>query len=247
MAARRQTKLPAPYLRSLRMKDGDAVLPGGYPFSLPWVDAEFELMLDQPVTILMGENGSGKSTLLEAIAVLAGFSTSGGGNWTGGAVSPDAADAEALAAHLVGGWLPKIGEGWFLKAQSFASVSGVMAKDYLAYSHGEGFSELIADRMQSQGLFLLDEPEAALSPRKQAELLRFLSDIQSNGDAQVIMATHSPMLMAVPGAAVLMISHRGIEKVDPRQTDHFRLWSAFTADPDGFVEAVLNDEQSYLI
>ena len=247
MAARRQTGLPAPYLRSLRMKDVGAGLPGGYPFDLPWVTPEFELAFEEPVTILMGENGSGKSTLLEAIAALAGFSTAGGGKWSSGPLDESAADAEALAAHLVGGWLPRIGEGWFLKAQSFAAVSGVMAKDYLSNSHGEGFSELIADRMEGQGLFLLDEPEAALSPRKQAELLRFLSDIQAGGDAQVIMATHSPMLMAVPGAAVLRISHRGVEQVDPRQTDHFKLWSAFTADPAGFVAAALKDELDLLM
>ena len=229
------------------MKDEGAGLPGGYPFTLPWVTPDFELEFEEPVTILMGENGSGKSTLLEAIAALAGFSTEGGGKWAVGDLQEDADNAEALAAHLRGGWLPKIGAGWFLKAQSFAFVSSMLKKDYLAYSHGEGFSELIADRMEGQGLFLLDEPEAALSPRKQAELLRFLSDIQAAGDAQVIMATHSPMLLVVPGATVLMIGRRGIEQVDPRQTDHFKIWSAFTVDPDGFVDAALNDELGLLI
>lgn len=247
MAARRATKLPAPYLRSLRMRDGAATLPPGYPFALPWVSPEFELSLEEPVTILIGENGSGKSTLLEAIAALAGFQTGGGGKWAGGDLDSGAADAEALAAHLVAGWLPKVGEGWFLKAQSFAAVAGVMEKDYLGYSHGEGFSELITDRMEGQGIYLLDEPEAALSPRKQAELLRFLSDIQNGGDAQVVLATHSPILMAVPDAAVLRIDRHGIERVDPRQTDHFRIWSAFTADPDGFVQAVLDDELELLL
>lgn len=229
------------------MRADGSDLPARYPFDLPWVTPEFELELEQPVTVLMGENGSGKSTLLEAIAALAGFPTGGGGHWAGGAPSAEARDAEALAAHLVAGWLPKLTDGWFLKAQGFAAVSEMTERDYLAYSHGEGFSEMIADRMTGQGLYLLDEPEAALSPRKQAELLRFLADIQESGEAQVVLATHSPMLMAVPGADVIRLSHRGCDRVDPRRTDHFRLWSAFTADPDGFVAAVLADDLDSLV
>ena len=92
-------------MRSLRLKDPDAPLPGRYPFSLPWVKEGFELTLVEPVTILMGENGSGKSTLLEAIAALAGFATSGGGNWAGGDLSLEAEDAETLAASMLAGWL----------------------------------------------------------------------------------------------------------------------------------------------
>jgi predicted ATPase len=89
----------------VRLKDPDAPLPGRYPFSLPWVKEGFELTFVEPVTILMGENGSGKSTLLEAIAALAGFATSGGGNWAGGDLSHKAEDAEALAASMLAGWL----------------------------------------------------------------------------------------------------------------------------------------------
>lgn len=246
-AARRDTSLPAPYLRSVHLADPDAEVPDRYPFDLPWVTEDFELTFEQPVTILMGENGSGKSTLLEAIAALAGFSTGGGGNWAGGDPSPDAVDAEALAAVMVAGWLPKVGNGWFLKAQSFAQVAEQTEKDYLAYSHGEGFSEMILDRMSGQGVYLLDEPEAALSPRRQAELLGLLAEIQTTGEAQIILATHSPLLMAVPGADLFRITHRGIDEVDFRDTDHFRLWSSFTADPDGFVAAVISGDLGNLV
>ena len=214
---------------------------------MPWLDPDFELAFEQPVTILMGENGSGKSTLLEAIAHVAGFPTSGGGAWAGAgkAVEGTAAFGQrnwpSIWAPLClrGTWLPKMAQGWFLKAQSFAAVSDQTAKDYLAFSHGEGFGEVIMDRMRGQGVFLLDEPEAALSPKRQAELLAFLADIQNDGSAQVIMATHSPILMAVPGATLLRLGHRDIDEVALRDTDHFRLWAAFAADPEGFVKAAL--------
>ena len=195
----------------------------------------------------MGENGSGKSTLLEALAALAGFTTSGGGAWAGADASREARDSEALAARLRASWLPKVKRSWFLKAQSFASVSGQTVKDCLAYSHSEGFAEVVMDRMTRQGVFFLDEPEAALSPRRQAGLLAFLADIQQSGSAQVVMATHSPILMSVLGATLLHIGYRGIDRVDLRETDLFRLWAAFAADPDGFVAAALFGEIQTLL
>ncbi|MBL4559328.1 MAG: AAA family ATPase [Rhodobacteraceae bacterium] len=101
-----------------------------------------------------------------------------------------------------------------------------------------GLPAAFPDRMAGGGLFVIDEPESALSPRHQAMLLRFLAEIQAEADAQVILATHSPILMAVPGARLWRITHRGMSPTDLRATDHFRLLSAFTADPDGFVAAV---------
>lgn len=247
MVRRRETKLAAPYLRNVRVDAPDEKFPKRYPFDLPWLSPDFEMAFDTPVTILMGENGSGKSTLLEALAVLAGFNTSGGGAWSGGANSDQSSDPSALASRLRAGWLPKVQRGWFLKAQSFAAVSDVTAKDYLSYSHGEGFAEIIVDRMQGQGVYFLDEPEAALSPSRQAELLRFLAGIQNDGTAQVIMATHSPILMAIPGATLLQITHRGIEETTFRETDHFRLWSTFCSTPDDFVAAALSGDLESLI
>lgn len=243
---RRDTRLPAPWLRSIAL-DGDGMDRSVHPFDLPWLTDVFELEFETAVTILMGENGSGKSTLLEAIAALAGFPTSGGDRWRHTAVGPDSGGSDALANRLRAGWLPKVGKGWFLKAQSFAAVSDMTATDYLAMSHGEGFAEVIAERMVGQGIFLLDEPEAALSPRKQVELLRFLGDIEANDDAQVFLATHSPILMAVPGATVLRLSRSGIERIDPRHTDHFRIWQAFAIDPDGFVADIMEGDLGTLI
>ena len=96
-------------------------------------------------------------------------------------------------------------------------------------------------------MYILDEPEAALSPRRQAELLAFLAEIQQSASAQVIMATHSPMLMAVPGAALWRLTHRGLSRVDYRDTDHFRLWQTFTVDPDDFVSRALAGDIDSLV
>ena len=244
----RPTNLPAPYLQAIRLRDDALPLPAHYPFDLPWLDADFALTFDSPVTVLMGENGTGKSTLVEAVAALAGFQVSGGGAWAGDpADQADADDPRALAARLRGAWLPKVGRGWFLRAGSFETVAAMIDGGHLSVSHGEGFLGLIADRMQEQGIYILDEPEAALSPRRQAELLAFLAEIQQSASAQVIMATHSPMLMAVPGAALWRLTHRGLSRVDYRDTDHFRLWQTFTVDPDDFVSRALAGDIDSLV
>lgn len=122
MARGQDTKLPAPYLRSVRFADLEEHMPQGFPFDLPWLTPEFELEFDQPVIILMGENGAEKSTLLEALASLAGFPTSGGRAWASGRPKDEGADA--LAIRLRASWLPRMKKGWFLKAINFSENSG---------------------------------------------------------------------------------------------------------------------------
>jgi predicted ATPase len=244
----RPIRLRAPYLRTLRWRDPEATRTDRYPFTLPFLSDDFEFEFEEPVTILMGENGTGKSTLIETVAALAGFRISGGGAWAGDRADANGADdPRALAAALRAGWLPKVSRGWFLRAGSFETVAGLLQTDHLMVSHGEGFAGLISERMAGQGLYILDEPEAALSPRRQAELLAFLANIQETAEAQVVMATHSPLLMAVPGAALYRLTHRGIARVALRDTDHFRLWQAFTTDPDGFVAAALGGDLDSLV
>lgn len=225
-----------------------------YPFNLPLLrDDDFELEFTQPVTILTGENGSGKSTLIEAIAKLAGYDEAGGGKGYAAVNHSEAIDKNggALVNALRGAWLPKVTRGWFFRAETFFSVARYLDTlnanaDYLSHSHGEGFLRFFDERVQRQGIYFFDEPESALSPRRQLELLRLLADIQKTARAQVIMATHSPILMAVPGADLLGLSRGGIVPVTLRQTAHFRLLRAFCEDPDGFVASALTGDEDML-
>src|SRR6201996_2857498 len=167
----RDINLPAPYLKRLwldaaRVPDREA-----YPFCLPFLADEFSLSFERAITIIVGENGTGKSTLLEGIAALAGYDGAGGGK---GYMPVDHSDAEEvmggeLSDALRASWLPKITNGWFFRAESFFSVAryldsvGSPSADFLSHSHGEGFLRFFEERCQRQGIFIFDEPEAALS------------------------------------------------------------------------------------
>jgi predicted ATPase len=253
MRKNRLTNLPAPYLKRLWVRE-DSVLGEQYPFNLPWLDRNFSLDFTMPVTIIVGENGTGKSTLIEAVAALCGFDEAGGGK---GYLPVDHSRAVERSGALLAGalraaWLPKVTSGWFFRAESFFSVARYLddaarevsaaPPDFLSWSHGEGFVRFFEERMGRQGIYLLDEPESALSPKRQLELLRLLQNIQLTARAQIIMATHSPILMAVPGARLLEISRAGLVDTELRQTQHFRLYQDFTTDPDDFVSRALRDE-----
>lgn len=225
-----------------------------YPFDLPWLDQDFSLDFSTPVTIIVGENGTGKSTLIEAVAALCGYDEAGGGKGYRPVDHSRALDRSGaqLASALRAAWLPKVTAGWFFRAESFFSVARFLDEaareanaappDFLSWSHGEGFVRFFSERMSKQGIYFLDEPESALSPKRQLELLRLLHEIQGSANAQVIMATHSPILMAVPGARLLEITRAGIADIDLRDMRHFKLYKDFTSDPDDFVGRALRDE-----
>ena len=239
--------MPAPYLRRVWLDPELVTDREAYPFCLPFLRDGFELDFDRPITIIVGENGTGKSTLLEGIAVLAGFDVAGGGK---GYMPVDHSESiEVTGGDLSGalraGWLPKITNGWFFRAESFFSVAryldavGSKTADFLSYSHGEGFMRLFDERCQQQGLYIFDEPESALSPARQMEFLKLMHRMEQSTICQVIMATHSPMLMAYPGARLLQLTKYGLEPVTVEQTDHYRVTREFCADPRGFVEAAI--------
>ena len=247
----RPTKLPAPFLKSIRALPENFPENPAYPFNLPWLDPDqFELEFTTPVTIIVGENGTGKSTLIEAIAGLSGYDEAGGGKGYAPVDHSDAKDASGtrLGNALRAAWLPKVTNGWFFRAETFFSVARYLdavnspTADFLSWSHGEGFFRVFEERMSRQGIYFMDEPESALSPKRQLDLLRILDRIQTTAVSQVIMATHSPILMALPGARVLNVTRHGIDQIDFRETSHFRLYQSFTIDPEGFVEDALNDE-----
>lgn len=249
-----QTRLPAPFLRRITVLADKLPQTRDYPFDLPWLNADFELDFTAPVTIIAGENGTGKSTLIEAIAGLCGFDEAGGGMGYRPVDHSHALDQSgtSLADALRGSWLPKVTRGWFFRAESFYSVArylddaaregGGPPPDFLSWSHGEGFIRFFEERVSQQGIYLLDEPESALSPKRQLELLRHLHRIQTGATAQVVMATHSPILMALPGADLLEVTRHGFRKAQLHSIPHFRLYKSFTVDPDDFIAAALRGE-----
>lgn len=249
MPARRRgpIRLKAPYLRRVWLDPERLPETRDYPFSLPILDG-FDLSLTRPITIIVGENGTGKSTLLEGIAALAGFDRAGGGK---GYRPADhslalAADGSDLARAFRASWLPKITDGWFFRAESFYTVARYLddaarepfsgpPPDYLSHSHGEGFLRFFEERCRRQGIFIFDEPESALSPSRQVEFLRLLRRMEDSGIIQVIMATHAPILMAYPGAALLGLTPDGLAPVALEDTAHFGLTREFILDPESFV------------
>jgi predicted ATPase len=248
----RPINLPAPYLRRLWLDPSRIADRAAYPFCLPFLGDDFELGFDRPITIIVGENGTGKSTLLEGIAVLAGYDEAGGGK---GYMPVDHSKAiekmgGELSKALRASWLPKITNGWFFRAESFFSVAryldeaargpgGGPPPDFLSHSHGEGFLRFFEERCQRQGIFIFDEPESALSPARQIEFLKLMRRMEASTICQVVMATHSPMLMAYPNARLLRLTKYGLEPVTVEQTDHYKVMREFCDDPAGFVEGAI--------
>jgi predicted ATPase len=251
--AKRDINLPAPYLKRLwldpeRVPDREA-----YPFCLPFLADDFELQFERAITIIVGENGTGKSTLLEGIAALAGYDEAGGGKGYRTVDHSDALEVMGgeLSDALRASWLPKITKGWFFRAESFFSVARYLDKaarddpfggpppDFLSHSHGEGFLRFFEERCQRQGIFIFDEPESALSPSRQIEFLKLLRQMEDSRICQVIMATHSPMLMAYPNATLLRLTKYGLEPTTVESTDHYKTLREFFDDPRGFVEAAI--------
>lgn len=240
-----ETKLPAPFLKRVWLEPENIREREDYPFSIPFIKSGFDLDFETAVTIIVGENGSGKSTILEGIAALAGYDDAGGGK---GYMPVDHSNAREISGgklgpHLRAAWLPKVTRGWFFKAETFFSVAryldavGSNDADFLSHSHGEGFLRFFQERCQRQGIFIFDEPESALSPARQIEFLKLLRAMDESKKCQVIMATHSPMLMAYPNATLLKLTRGGLSPTTLEDTDHFRLTRDFIANPKAFVEA----------
>ena len=216
-----------------------------YPFSIPTISAEpFQLEFTNAVTILTGINGSGKSTIVEALAQLCGFGRYGGNqNYARGGD-----DGEMLGRYLRPSWLPKVNRGFYTRAETFARFIGQVddfdatgaygSRSLSERSHGEAYLEVFRNRVHGQGVFLFDEPEAALSPSRQIEFLKVLKTAESSGDAQFVIATHSPLLMAYPGATLLHLTDFGLVERSFKLTEHFRVLREFYLEPEVFMDAI---------
>jgi predicted ATPase len=209
-----------------------------------------ELALNPAVTFLVGENGSGKSTLIEGIAFAAGFGPEGGST----NFAPDTrGEIAALGGALVlvrGARRPRT--GYFLRAETFFNVAtridAIADGIHESYggeslhrrSHGEGFLALARERFGGDGLYVLDEPEAALSPQGQFTLLRRIHELVAAG-SQFVIATHSPILMAYPGALIYELLDDGPAVTAYEDTDHYRLTRSFLDAPTRFLDRLFDD------
>lgn len=199
------------------------------------------------VTFLVGENGIGKSTLIEAIAVNMGFNPEGGTINFNFSTSDTHSD---LFRYLrVGRGIGKRKDGFFLRAESFYNVASNIDEmdrspgggnriidsyggiSLHKQSHGESFISLVANRFGGDGLYILDEPEAALSPTRILELMCYIHELEKK-NSQFIISTHSPILMAYPGAEVLNLTKDGIHSVSYRDTEHYQLTTRFLNSPE---------------
>ena len=240
------------YVIQLQLKRDEVASFAGYPFSLAAVRSLDVLKLHPCVTYFVGENGSGKSTLLEAIAVSCGFNAEGGTrNFRFGTRSSHS-DLHRYIRVAKGIRKPK--DGFFLRAESFYNVATEIerldsegmgprvidsygSKSLHEQSHGESFLALMMNRFGGNGLYILDEPEAALSPQRQLAALARIHDLVQAG-SQFIIATHSPILMAYPEAYIYACSTDGIELIDYYDTEHYRVMRDFVVNPKRMLDVL---------
>ena len=238
-----------PLIRSVRLRRDEIPDPQAWPWSLPAVRALDDLALDPGVTFIVGQNGSGKSTLVEGIAVAAGFNPEGGTTNFGFATREDSTSPLADLLTLVRG-TRRPSTGFFLRAESMFNVAREIdrlddepyggARVIESYggvslhevSHGEGFLAIAMNRFGSEGLYVLDEPEAGLSPRSCLALLARMHDLVGEG-SQFVIATHSPMLLAYPGALIYELDEDGIAPIAFEDADVVRLTATSWTHPSG--------------
>jgi len=220
-----------------------------YPFNLPVVRNLDELEFHPKVTFLVGENGSGKSTLIEALAVAWGFNAEGGSvNFSFGtreSHSPLHNFVRPIRS------VKRAKDGFFLRAESHfnvatyvenTGVSGYGDVSLHEQSHGESFFALLDNRFRGEGLYILDEPEAALSPNRQLSFLARLHELV-NQNSQFIIATHSPIILGYPDAWIYQTTPSGLERVEYEDTDHFQVTRNFLNRRQTFLDVLLAEDE----
>ncbi len=255
-------RVPRRYFEAVRLERDKVASFNEYPFFIPSIRHLTRLEFHPAVTFFIGENGSGKSTLLEAIALRAGFSAEGGDKQlrfgTHDTHSP-LHDCICLERSL-----GRPTDGFFLRAESFYNVASELEKieedvpspphlRFRAYggkslhrqSHGESFLALMKERLQGGGVYLFDEPEAALSPQRQLSVLTLMHRLVCH-QSQLIIATHSPILLAYPQAKIFSFSEDGISEVSYTDTEHFQITRNFLNGHERMLELLISAEEQDL-
>ncbi|HAB94649.1 MAG TPA: ABC transporter ATP-binding protein [Lachnospiraceae bacterium] len=221
---------------------------GSYLRRIPAISGVERIEFDRPVTFFVGENGSGKSTLLEAIAIACGFNPEGGTrNYS---FSTYDSHSELCHAIRLTRGVRRIGWGYFLRAESFYNVAtmeeeysrgpGGRPQHFHEKSHGESFLALVQSSFRPGGLYLLDEPEAALSPQRQLTLLMEI-DRCAKGGAQFLVATHSPILLGLPGAEILSFDGGAVQPCAYEETDSYQVTEMFINNREQLLRRLLEE------
>ena len=235
------------FLREVRVDESAPAR--GYPFDLPVVKSlrEKPLKFHPKVTYLVGENGTGKSTLLEALALALGFNPEGGTQNLKFSTRDTHSDLEEYVRVTKG---KRAHRGFFFRAESFYNVASTIddidvaqyygGRSLHAQSHGESFLSLARNQFRNDGLFLLDEPEAALSPGRQLTILSILHQSVESG-SQYVIATHAPILMAYPDSWIYSLNETGLSRIEYDDTDHVQITRNFLTSPERMMKHLFED------
>jgi predicted ATPase len=222
-----------------------------YLLNLPvvkWLLKSGKLDFTSNVTFFVGENGTGKSTIIEALAICAGFNAEGGSKNFNFSTKQTSSE---LYKYITLSKSAHEKDGFFLRAESFYNVAsqvddlgldlgGYGGQSLHNQSHGESFMALVQNRFRGNGLYILDEPEAALSPSRQMTLLTEIKRL-SDKNSQFIIATHSPILLAYPGAVIYEISEEGVKRVKYEECEHYTIMKQFIEQPSRMIHYLLDE------
>jgi len=236
------------HLKEVRLLSEKYPTKDHYPFNIDVLQKTRGIEFSSPVTFFIGENGSGKSTLLEALARRCGIHIWGGVDCTRSEPNPY---EEMLFLYLEVKWTDGIVPGSFFSSQIFRNFAELVemweadnpgqieyfgGKSLLTQSHGQSLMSFFRARYRIKGLYLMDEPETALSPRSQLELLKLLREMSVLGHAQFIIATHSPILLACPGAIIYSFDHSPVRTLRYEDTEHYQVYKSFMENPGKYLK-----------
>lgn len=237
-----------PYWIEARLERREGWDDDAYPFNLPVVRRTDTLAFHPKVTFLVGENGSGKSTLIEALAVAWGFNAEGGSRDHQYSTRASHSELHRFVRPVRSSTKAK--DGYFLRAESFFTTATYLEESGTGragqtglhqQSHGESFFDLFENRFEGDGLYIMDEPEAALSPSRQLSFLARMHELVGRR-SQFIIATHSPIILGYPNAWIYQASAHGLERVAYEDTEHYQVTRGFLNRPQTYLDVLLADD-----